>query len=76
MKVVVEYHGQLRAAAGRPSEEFEVEPGCTVGKLLGRMDHKLIKLKGLAFVGSIQVSEEKALRDGDLVILISPISGG
>jgi molybdopterin converting factor small subunit len=71
MKVVVEYHGQMRAAMGRAREEFEVEEGCTVGKVMGAR-----KLKGLMFVGTAQANEETVLRDGDVVILISPIAGG
>ncbi|HEV8606221.1 MAG TPA: MoaD/ThiS family protein [Tepidisphaeraceae bacterium] len=76
MKVVVEYHGQMRAAAGKSSEQFEIEAGCTVGKLLEGMDEKLTKLKGLTFVGATQVNEEKVLREGDVLVLISPIAGG
>jgi molybdopterin converting factor small subunit len=71
MKVVVEYHGQMRAAVGRAREEIEVEAGCTVGKIMATR-----KLKGLMFVGASQANEETVLRDGDVVILISPISGG
>ena len=71
MKVVVEYHGQMRAAMGRAREEIEVEEGCTVGSIMGAR-----KLKGLMFVGAVQANEETVLRDGDVVILISPIAGG
>jgi molybdopterin converting factor small subunit len=76
MRVVVEYHGQFRSAAGKSSEEFEVEPGCTAGKLLAKIDQRLMKLKGLIFVGSTQVNEEKVLSHGDVVVLLSPIAGG
>jgi molybdopterin converting factor small subunit len=71
MKVVVEYHGQMRAAMGRAREEIEIEEGCRVGKILRER-----KLKGLIFVGAVQANEETVLRDGDVVILISPIAGG
>ena len=71
MRVVVEYHGQMRAAVGRAREEIQVPAGCTVGKIMTDR-----KLKGLMFVGSAQASEETVLRDGDVVILISPIAGG
>ena len=71
MRVVVEYHGQMRAAMGRAREEMVVEEGCTVGEIMGTR-----KLKGLMFVGASQANEETVLRDGDVVILISPIAGG
>ena len=35
MKVLVEYHGQMRAVMGRAREELEVEEGCTMGKIMG-----------------------------------------
>jgi len=71
MKVVVEYHGQMRAEAGRAREEIEVEEGCTVGKIMSSRE-----LSGLMFVGTIQANPETVLKDGDLLILISPIAGG
>ena len=71
MKVVVEYHGQMRAAMGRSREEMEVEEGCTVGKIMGQRS-----LKGLMFVGVVQANEKTVLKDGDVLILISPIAGG
>ena len=71
MKVTVEYHGQMRAAMGRAREEIEVPDGCTVGKIM-----RARNLKGLMFIGANQVDEQKALKDGDVVILISPIAGG
>ena len=64
MKVVVEYHGQMRAAMGRAREEVEVEPGCTVGQIMS-----LRKLNGLAFLGSVQANEKTLLKEGDLLIL-------
>ena len=71
MKVVVEYHGQMRTLIGRAREEMEVQVGCTVGEIMAAR-----KLKGLIFVGASQVNEDRVLRDGDVVILISPIAGG
>ena len=71
MKVSVEYHGQMRAAVGRAREEIEVEEGCTVGKIVS-----LRKLSGLMFVGSVQADEKTVLKEGDLLILMSPIAGG
>ena len=74
--MVVEYHGQMRATAGKAREEIEIEAGSTVGKLIARMDPNVMRLKGLMFVGASQVNEEKVLREGDVVVLISPIAGG
>ena len=71
MKVTVEYHGQMRAKMGRAREEIEVEEGCTVGKIVS-----LKKLTGLMFVGAVQANEKTVLRDGDVLILLSPIAGG
>jgi len=71
MKVVVEYHGQMRTVLGCAREELEVESGCTVGEIMAGK-----KLKGLMFVGASQVNEDRVLRDGDVVILISPMAGG
>ena len=71
MKLVVEYHGQMRAVMGRAHEELDVEEGCTVAKIV---DEK--KFKGLMFVGTQQVNEDRVLRDGDVIVLLAPIAGG
>ena len=71
MKVTVEYHGQMRARMGKTREEIDVEAGCTVGKIMAER-----KLSGLMFVGAAQASEDTVLRDGDVLILLSPIAGG
>ncbi len=71
MKVIVEYHGQMRAVMGRTHEELDVEEGCTVGKIVGEK-----KFKGLMFMGTQQVNEDRVLRDGDVIVLLSPIAGG
>jgi len=71
MKVSVEYHGQMRALMGRTQEVLEVEEGCTVGKIVVEK-----QFKGLMFVGTQQVKEDRVLRDGDVIVLLSPIAGG
>lgn len=71
MKVTVEYHGQMRAQVGRAREEMDVEEGCTVGKITSQK-----KLSGLMFVGTVQATEKTILKDGDVLILMSPIAGG
>jgi len=71
MKVVVEYHGQMRARMGRAREEIEVEEGCSVGKVMAARN-----LSGLMFVGAIQANEKTVLKEGDVLILLSPIAGG
>jgi molybdopterin converting factor small subunit len=71
MKVVVEYHGQMRAAMGCAREEIEVQEGCTVGQIM-----KAKNLSGLKFVRGTQANEETVLRDRDVLVLLSPIAGG
>ena len=71
MKVTVEYHGQMRAAMGKAREEMEVEEGCTVGRIMAERE-----LRGLMFVGAVQADEKTILREGDVLILLSPIAGG
>jgi len=68
---VVEYHGQMRARIGQAREELEVEEGCTVGTIM-----RAKKLNGLMFVGSVQANEKTVLKEGDYLILVSPIAGG
>ena len=91
MKVSVRYVGQLRQAAGVASEAVEPDPPCTVADLLRRLadrhgeifrDFVLdaggeVRRPLLLFVGDEQVRpEETALRDGDVVTVLTPMAGG
>lgn len=92
MKVTVKYHAQARAAAGRASEAIELGESCSVRELLIRLGQRhgealrtmILTPEGrphpsiLLFVGDEQVrsDSEAMLRDGDVVAMLSPISGG
>lgn len=91
MKIKVGYSGLARAAAGRGAEELELPAHADVRMLIAEVARRygppmqpLLATtdKGvpavLAFVGERQVSWEAplALKDGDEVMLLSPISGG
>jgi molybdopterin converting factor small subunit len=91
MKIKVGYSGLARAAAGRGAEEIELPAGADVRALIAEVAKRygspmqpLLATtdKGapavLAFVGERQVSWESPalLKDGDEVMLLSPIAGG
>jgi molybdopterin converting factor small subunit len=92
MRVSVRYMAQLRAAAGIAEESVDVEGPCTASDLAARLAARhgdalrrlLLGADGrlspviLAFVGDAQVGPEErlALKDGDVIVLLSPIAGG
>lgn len=83
MIVRVRYLGQLRQAAGRSTEEVEVEDGCTVALLAARISKERPELCGilsspavLTFVGDEQARHSQVLHEGDEIIFMTPISGG
>jgi MoaD family protein len=91
VRLKVSYSGQARAAAGCGSEEFELPATATLRDLLlaiasrhGERMAELLDFKNrgapavLLFVNEEQVSWEAppVLKDGDEVMLLSPISGG
>jgi molybdopterin converting factor small subunit len=92
MKVVVRYLAQLKQAAGRASEAVEVEAPCPAHELVARLAERhgpplrplLLTPAGrlqptvLVFVGDQQVGagQERLLRDGDELTLLTPIAGG
>jgi MoaD family protein len=91
VRLKVSYSGQARAAAGCGSEEFELPATATLHDLLlaiasrhGERMAELLDFKNrgapavLVFVNEEQVSWEAppVLKDGDEVMLLSPISGG
>jgi molybdopterin converting factor small subunit len=92
MQVTVEYAAQIKRVAGTASETVEVGATCTVqelvkkavanhgealGKILLDSDGELQRSL-LVFVGETQArwDDQIALKDGDTVTLLSPISGG
>ena len=92
MRVTLEYAAQFKVATGTPSECVTFEGPCTVAECIREVAQRhgnplrdlLLKSDGsihpstLAFVGNRQIrwSDPPQLRDGDVVTLLSPISGG
>ncbi len=91
MRIGVRYMAQLKLAAGVAAEQVELPEPATVADLValiaGRRDDKLrgllLDADGrpqptlLFFVGDAQADAwQTALRDGDVVTLLSPIAGG
>lgn len=92
MVVTVEYTAQLKRAAGKAREDFELDDSDTlvdlVNVIANRHGDELSRLLKTAdgnpqstvipFVGDDQVRWDAAdiLRDGVTVTLLSPISGG
>ena len=90
MQVSVEYTAQIKRAAGRSKDSIELADGATVQSLIeslaGAADEglkrSLVTSDGrvqptlLVFVRDEQVRAGDSLHDGDVVTLLSPISGG
>ena len=92
MRIVLEYAAQFKVAAGIESEAVTLDAPCTVEQCIRILAERhgdplcglLLRSDGsvhpstLAFVGDRQVrwSEPRALCDGDVITLLSPISGG
>jgi molybdopterin converting factor small subunit len=92
MRVSVRYMAQLRQAAGVAEESLDVDDGCAASDLAVRLAARhgsalrrlLLTPDGrlspviLAFVGDAQIraDERLALKDGDVITLLSPIAGG
>jgi molybdopterin converting factor small subunit len=91
MKLTVRYSGLARAAAGKASEEIDLPApadlrtllaelsrrhGAAIQPLLATGEHGAPAV--LAFVGDQQVTWQSpvALKEGDEIMLLSPISGG
>ena len=83
MIVRVRYLAQLRNAAGRTTENVEVEEGSTVTTLIAYLGQVRPELQSvlrsptlLVFVGDEQARAGHLLRPGDEIILMTPIAGG
>ncbi|MBI3410531.1 MAG: MoaD/ThiS family protein [Planctomycetes bacterium] len=92
MKIAVKYLAQLKKAAGMGIEDVAVDPGCSVANLVrglaanddGTLRPLLLDPQGrphaslLIFVGDEQVraAEDRFLREGDVVTLLTPMAGG
>ena len=92
MRITVEYAAQIKRAAGRASEALDLGEPSTVQDAVRQvserhgeaMDSLLFAGAGrlhpsiLLFVGDAQVrwDQPRELRDGDVLTILSPISGG
>lgn len=92
MRVTVRYAAQAREAAGAAEESIDLDSDRTVGELLVRIARAhgsplrgfLLREDGsphpsvLVVVGDehVRVDDARALKDGDVVSVWTPISGG
>ena len=92
MKVNIRYCGQLKQAAGCPSEELGLKDGLSVQELIASVaashgepltgylldESGCLRATVLAFVNEEQVDWETArpLGDGDELVFMSAIAGG
>ncbi len=91
MRILIEYNGQLRKILDRSAEELELEPGSSVKQAIDRVAadggeaaaRLLYADSGeptgvLCFVDGEQVDWKAppALKDGDRLVLMSPVAGG
>lgn len=81
MKVEVLYFAQIKEALGRATESIELEDNGTVADLsrllTSREEWAHIAPLPLSYaVNETFVTEDHALRDGDRVALLTPVSGG
>lgn len=81
MKITLRYFALWREALGREGETREVAAGTTVGALFDELTADQPRLAALREVTLLMVNQEyvpgeTALRDGDEVVFIPPVSGG
>ena len=88
MKVTVRYFARYRSLVGRGEEELEVPDGITVGELIELLKGRHPVLENEVFaedddLADVNVSRngryvrfDEVLRDGDIVALFPPVSGG
>lgn len=88
MRVTVEYFGPAREAAGTGRETIELPSPCPAGEIVKRIAHErggrlasLLLANGqISRSVMLAVNEQQAdltpLRDGDVIAIIPPVSGG
>ncbi len=92
MKITIHYMAQLKQAAGKASEQMELDGPCKVSDLVRRLAEQhgdslrrllldptgALQPTNLFFLGDsqIQPSDPVQLKDGDVVTVLSPIAGG
>jgi len=88
MKVRVRYFARYRSLVGKSEEELEVPEGITVRELIEILKERHPVLKNEVFaeeddLADVNVSRngryvrfDEVLRDGDVVAIFPPVSGG
>jgi len=76
MTLEVKLFAMLRERAGGGTVEVELEPGATVGDLLGELAGLIGAMPVRAAVNREYTDSGRALQPGDEVALIPPVSGG
>ncbi|WP_456367473.1 ubiquitin-like small modifier protein 1 [Thermococcus sp.] len=87
MRIKVRYFARYRSLIGKGEEEIEVPEGTTVGELVELLKERYPVLKNEVFadddLADVNVSRngryvrfDEVLRDGDVVALFPPVSGG
>jgi len=79
MKVRILYFARLRETLSIDEETIELPEGTTVETLLGILQNRhqaLRRLRFLAAVNEEYASPSRGLREGDVVALFPPVSGG
>ena len=81
LQIKVRYYHRLRDMISKQDEVLYVDPGATAADLLTRViaSHPAVaQMRGsiLFARNSAYISEEDRLRDGDIVDLMPPVSGG
>ncbi len=75
MKVRAELQLTLAEPGRDRSIELDLEQGATVGHALGRLGLKEGDV-GLVVRNGISLEAHEALRDGDILLIFPPLSGG
>lgn len=81
MRISVRFFAILRDRAGLPETSMDLPDGATVGDALDRINRQFPdmadQMKRIALaVNRTYVKSDEALRDGDELALIPPVSGG
>jgi molybdopterin synthase sulfur carrier subunit len=81
VRIEVLYFARLRETVGTGAEVLEVDEGDTVDRVVSRLrarqEWQAVASLPLSFaVNEVVVSGDRVLRDGDVVALLPPVSGG
>jgi molybdopterin synthase catalytic subunit/molybdopterin converting factor small subunit len=81
MRVRVLLFGQLKDIIGRPEDSLELEPGAKLSAVTAHYAEHFPKFKGLSSSIACSINQEyaqgaEALKEGDEVGLLPPVSGG